>query len=111
MKIANATFHVTGCYRGVYAILFALGIPVAFSQAPGFEGKKIVAIQYEPAKQPLAAVDLQRVQLLRTGAPLSRAEVSETIDRMFATARYEDIQVDVQNQGDGVAVRFVTRFA
>src|SRR5262249_30825007 len=35
-------------------------------------------------------------------------DVAETIDRLFASGRYADIQVDVENSGAGVAVRFLT---
>ncbi len=87
--------------------LGALGL----AQSASFEGKTILELRYEPSPQPLAPDDLQRVQLLRTGAPFQASEVAETIDRMFATGRYEDIQVDAESRDNGAAVRFLTRSA
>jgi outer membrane protein insertion porin family len=95
-----------------YLLLSALVLclaPLGLAQQAGFEGKTVLEIRYEPAAQPLAAPDLERVQLLRVGAPLLSSEIAETIDRMFATGRYQDIQVDAENKGEGVAVRFVTQ--
>jgi outer membrane protein insertion porin family len=76
-----------------------------------FEGKPIVAIRYDPPLQPLDPRDLARVQLLHTGSLLNRADVAETIQRMFATGRYSDIQVDAEPSGTGVSIRFLTREA
>src|SRR5258706_15949858 len=81
------------------------------AQPSGYEGKRILGISYEPAQQPLSPKDLQRVQLLRIGSPLARSDVAETIDRMFASGRYEDIQVGAENNDGGVMVRFITRGA
>src|SRR5262249_42285179 len=41
--------------------------------------------------------------------PYRSKDISETIDRMYASGRYEDIQVDAENRDNGVAVRFITR--
>ncbi len=79
------------------------------AEEAGFENKTIVRIEYQPASQPLDARDLERVQVLRTGSPLHAADVAESIERMFATGRYADIQVDAGPEGNGVVVRFVTR--
>src|SRR5260370_58182 len=73
------------------------------------EGKPIVAIQYDPADQPLSARDLKEAQTLKVGDLLHKADVSAAIDRLFATGAYDDIQVDVQPSGNGVTVRFVTK--
>src|SRR5205807_241620 len=82
---------------------------LGLGQTSPFEGKTIRELRYEPSPQPLAAPDLERVQLLRVGAPLRSSEVAETIDRLFATGRYEDIQVDAESKDDGVVVRFLTK--
>ncbi len=37
--------------------------------------------------------------------------MAESIDRMFATGRYEDIQVDAEDRGNGVAICFITKNA
>ncbi len=93
------------------ALLFCIAFP-AFPQAAAYEGRRIAAVEYEPARQPLSPADLDRVQLVRKGNVLHAADVGETIDRMFATGRYEDIQVDAEpGSASGVVIRFITRDA
>src|SRR5258706_9495704 len=81
----------------------------AYGQGQQSEGKPIVAIQYDPAEQPLSVRDLNEAQTLKIGEPLRKADVSAAIDRLFATGAYDDVQVDVQPNGDGVTLRFVTK--
>ncbi len=49
------------------------------------------------------------MQLVRPGEPLDRTQVAATLDRMFASGLYDDIQVDAEPSGNGVALRFITR--
>ncbi len=49
------------------------------------------------------------MQLVRAGEPLDPTQVAATIDRMFASGLYDDIQVDAEPSGNGVALRFLTR--
>lgn len=100
--------NITACSLVIYAA--AAAWPAA-AQESSFEGKRIVAIRYQPAQQPLDAHDLDRVQILHAGSPLRAEDVASTIERMFATGRYEDIQVDAEPSGAGVLVRFITRDA
>ncbi len=80
------------------------------AQTPQFEGKQITDIQFEPAPAPLAPQDLDRLQRLKKGSPLHMSDVSTAIDGLFATGRFEDIQVDAEASGpDGVIIRFLTR--
>jgi len=79
----------------------------AAGQAPIFEGKPVVAIQYTPA-QPLDPQDLQHAQILRLGDPFKAEDVARAIDRLFATGRFEDIVVEAEPSGEGVLVRFRT---
>ena len=72
------------------------------AQIGDFEGKSIREIVYDPAQQPLTAEDLAALQRLRAGTPYSSKDVGETIDRMFATGAYADIQVDVEQQPGGL---------
>ncbi|HTS77601.1 MAG TPA: BamA/TamA family outer membrane protein [Bryobacteraceae bacterium] len=92
------------------AVAGAFELP-ARAQTGSFEGKTIVRISYDPAHQPLDPRDLARVQLLHTGSALRSEDVAATLDRMFATGRYEDIQVDAEAAGAGVVLRFITRNA
>ena len=45
---------------------------------------------------------------LKIGQPLRSDTVRDTIDRLFRTGRYIDIQVDAEPYQDGVLIRFVT---
>ncbi len=82
----------------------------ATAQTSEFDGKKIVDIQFDPAPVPLAGPDLDRVMPLHKGTPFQLNDASRSIDGLYATGRFEDIQVDVQPSGaDGVVVRFLTR--
>ncbi|MEO8126948.1 MAG: outer membrane protein assembly factor BamA [Bryobacteraceae bacterium] len=81
--------------------------PLAAS--PGdFEGKRIVAIAFEPAAQPLLPVELQKKVVLTVGQPLRMEDVRLAISQLYATGRYQDITVDAEMSGEGVALKFIT---
>src|SRR6185437_9882486 len=90
--------------------LYALFIAVlGISYAQDFSGKTVTAIEYEPANQPIYSKDLQNMQLVHVGEPLDPNQVAGTIDRLFASGLYQDIQVDAQPNASGVAIRYITR--
>src|SRR5258708_4198881 len=89
-------------------VWITLGAPV-WSETQQFEGKRIVEIQFSPAEQPVATPDLDQAITLKTNTPLRLADVRESIEKLYATGRYEDIQVDAEPRGDGVVVGFITR--
>ena len=93
----------------VLLMLAAARGPVLLAQSAGFEGKRVVDIQFQPAVQPLDAGDLSAILPLKKGQPLGMADVRASIERLFATGRYADIQVDAEPDGDGVAIRFITK--
>ena len=78
-------------------------------QAQGFTGKTVAAVEYEPAVQPIDGRDLARMQLVQIGQPLNPRQVAATLDRLFSTGLYDDLQVDAQPSGDGVTIRFLTK--
>jgi outer membrane protein insertion porin family len=93
-------------------LLFWITCPAALrSEAQSYEGKRIADIQFSPPEkdQPLASFDLRHAITLKKGTPLRMADVRDTIEKLFATGRYEDIQVDAKLSGDAVTVRFITR--
>jgi outer membrane protein insertion porin family len=87
------------------------GLSAAVSRAGDLDGKPVLSVVYEPARQPLAPEDLTRLQRLSPGSPYAAKDVAETIDRLFATGAYSDIQVDVDQQPAGLKVRFLTKSA
>ncbi|MGA8025933.1 MAG: POTRA domain-containing protein [Bryobacteraceae bacterium] len=77
--------------------------------AEDFSGKTITSIQYDPAKQVLDPRDLEAMQVVEVGQPLVTNQLAATIDRLFASGLYDDIQVEAEPSGGGVALRFVTQ--
>jgi outer membrane protein assembly complex protein YaeT len=89
--------------------LTILGV-LANAQGSQFEGKPIVDIQFSDI-QPLDRADLAKTQPLEIGQPFRLADVAHAIDGLFATGRFEDIAVEGEASGNGVAIRFVTKNA
>jgi outer membrane protein assembly complex protein YaeT len=83
------------------------------AQVRKYEGMQVLTIQFDPKEQPLDPSELHDILPLQLGQPLRLADVRTSIERLFATGRYADIQVDAQpyNDGtkDGVIVRFLTK--
>lgn len=80
------------------------------AQTYQFEGRRIVAIEYVPAPVPLTAKDLARFQVLKPGAVLQMSDVGATIDGLYSTGRFEDIQVEADPDGaNGVIIHIVTK--
>ena len=52
--------------------------------AQDYEGRRVVEVQYQPADV-LDPADLKRVTTVKAGSPLRPEDVSEGIDRLFAT--------------------------
>jgi outer membrane protein insertion porin family len=74
-----------------------------------YEGRRIVDIRFNPPEQPVASEDLEQALTLKKGMPLQMAEIRESMQRLFATGRYEDITVDAEPAAGGVIIRFITR--
>jgi outer membrane protein assembly complex protein YaeT len=94
-------------------LLPAIFLPTLFGQAQKYEGKEILTIQFEPKEQPLEASELHDILPLKPGEPLRMADVRASIERLFATGRYADIEVDTEPYTEGakagVIVRFLTK--
>lgn len=98
----------TSCIgQAVFALSVAMLSPNLSGQSQYF-GRRVVKIEYSPAKQPIDPIDLKNSQLVKTGAPLRSEDVAGTIDRLYASGYYQNIQVDAETAPDGVIVRFIT---
>jgi len=79
-----------------------------------FEGHPVAHIAFEPSDQPLEKSDLDRLIPFRVGQPFHGAETRDAIEKLYATGRYEDIQVDLEPAASvapdlhSVDVRFIT---
>ena len=74
-----------------------------------FEGLPVVAIAFDPASQPLELADITALLPLQQNQPYQAAVIRASIERLYATGRYKDIQVDASAVPGGVAVRFLTK--
>jgi outer membrane protein insertion porin family len=75
-----------------------------------YEGRTISSISFDPPAQPVDSTELSEILPLKLNTPLHLADVHRTIDRMFATGRYQDIAIDAQPSGpDGVAIVIATK--
>src|ERR1035441_5947852 len=85
-------------------LLLASAQLVLRAQGQKYEGKDVATIRFDPSRQPLEPEELSGILPLKMHTPLRAADVRASIDRLFATGRYADIQVDVKTSGDGGAL-------
>jgi outer membrane protein insertion porin family len=71
------------------------------------EGKRIVSIEFSDT-QTLDPADLAKAQPLKVNDVLGVEDVARAIDGLFATGCFEDVAVEAELSGNGVAIRFVT---
>jgi outer membrane protein assembly complex protein YaeT len=96
---------------GLFVLLLTAAATVSplAAQAAKYEGMTVTTIQFDPKEQPLEPAELHEILPLKMNRPLRMAEVRASIDKLFATGRYADIQVDAQPYNNGVAITFRTR--
>jgi outer membrane protein assembly complex protein YaeT len=78
------------------------------AQYQKYEGQPVVNIRFEPAEQPLEGAELFDMLPLKCDQPLRMSVVRASVERLFATGRYRDIQVDAEPYNGGVIVKFIT---
>lgn len=100
---------------GRCALLLSVVIPLvaaALVQAaapPDYEGKTISEISFAPREQPLSRDALGLALRIRAGDRFDSREVSAAIERLYATGRYRDIEVDAElDQKGGVVLTILT---
>jgi outer membrane protein insertion porin family len=77
------------------------------SAISAYEGKIVESI-YLPNAAERDREHLLQLVAQKTGEPLERDQVRESIRALFATGRFADIQAEVAPSGDGVALSFAT---
>ncbi|MBV9034878.1 MAG: BamA/TamA family outer membrane protein [Acidobacteriaceae bacterium] len=103
---------MTGVWSRSRVLLLAVLIWFSFSakgQTQDFTGKIVTSVEYQPAVQPIDPHDLTRMQLVQVGQPLNPRQVAATLDRLFSTGLYDDLQVDAEPSSNGVTIRFLTK--
>ncbi len=86
--------------------LLALGTTL---QGQEFAGKIITAIHYRPVEQPIDPRDLDRMLMVQAGRALETNQLASTIDRLYRSGLYDDIQIDAEPRGSGVDLTFITQ--
>jgi outer membrane protein insertion porin family len=81
----------------------------ALTGASEYEGRPIESIAFEPASQPLDDTELKQLLPIRIGEPFHTTDARETIQKLYATGRYDDIVIDASPHNIGVQVRITTR--
>lgn len=114
---AALTCRAVRLRRAVCALVLLL-IAAAFGYAPlhaqseKYEGKRIVDIRFDPDEKLLVEDDLQEtLEPLKKGSPLRLRDVRTSIERLYATGRYDNLSVDARDEGDGVVLTFQVRAA
>ena len=69
----------------------------------------LFAIAFDPARQPLDPDEISAILPVRRNEPYHTADIRDSIGRLYATGRYQDIQVDATLADGGVALRFITK--
>src|SRR2546423_13953432 len=82
---------------------------ILHADAAAYEGQSVTSIVFDPTRQPLAPAELNEILPLKMHTPFRLAEVRKTIERLFATGRYQDIAADVEPYNGGVVVKFITK--
>lgn len=93
---------------GFLAILAAIPHPVC-AQPEQYEGRLIRTIQFVPREQPMEAGEIFRLLPLKTGQPLRLDDIRTSIEKLYATGHYIDIQVDAALYNEEVVIRFLTQ--
>ncbi|HKI25761.1 MAG TPA: POTRA domain-containing protein [Candidatus Sulfotelmatobacter sp.] len=77
------------------------------SRLSGYEGKLVQTVEL-PGVEQRDREHLLQLLPQKTGAPLDRAQVGDSIRALYATGRFADIQAEVTPSGEGVVLTFAT---
>ena len=91
---------------GLWAALLLAWTPLNSSS---LDGLTVVGVEFDPRTQPLAGSRPSELVAVKPGAPLDVRLVRRSIHNLYATGRYENIEVEATRAGDGVKVTFVTK--
>ncbi len=93
----------------ILVIMLCVGAGIALGAAEDYEGKPVASIAFEPNLLPFSASELAEIVSLKKGVPLRLTDVRATIERLFATGRYDDIVVDARLENGQVAITFLIK--
>ena len=96
--------------RIVLAVLLAVGFQRL--AAEDWEGTPVIAIRHQPqtpGEIPMEPAVLGNTLAQKSGEPYSAQAIRESIERLFATGRFADVQVDARREAGGVVLTFLTK--
>lgn len=73
--------------------------------------RRVSEIRFEPRVQPLASEVLDELVVVEADAPLDPDAVQTSIQNLFATGRYDNIEAEAIPEGEGAVVLFRTQAA
>src|SRR5579871_1010533 len=99
--------------RLAYSFFVVLAIAAAQPSIPPPQGQKyegllVRNVRFVPEAQPLSASELHDLLPLKMNQTLRMADVRASIERLFASGAYTDIQVEAEPYRDGVAITIHT---
>lgn len=74
-----------------------------------FEGTPVARVEFEPEIQPVPLPELDELLLLRPAKLFRSEDASQTIERIYATGRYDDLEVHADMEDGGLVVRILTQ--
>ncbi|MBI2816369.1 MAG: BamA/TamA family outer membrane protein [Acidobacteria bacterium] len=95
----------------IFVVLAVSGLRVFGAD---FEGVPVNEIRHRPeeaVQQPLGPAELQELLPQKIHEPYSSSKISESIQRLYATGRFSDVQVDASGVPSGVILTFLTKSA
>src|SRR5436190_3184254 len=100
--------YLLGHLVSLLLLVAAQSFPL-LAQYQKYEGMTVENIRFMPPEQPLDPSELHDILPLQIKQPLKIETVRASIQRLFDTGRYSDIQVEALPYQGGVAVTFMTK--
>src|SRR5579884_2045642 len=91
-------------------VVLCFCLPLA-GAIPDLAGRKIAAIRFDPALQPLPDAELAALLPVKVGDRYSAAAVRQAIQKLYATGEYTDVAVDASEEPNGLVLKFITAAA
>lgn len=91
-----------------YLFLAALVRADDLAPPPTYEGKPLAQVRFDPATQPVASADLNRLIAFREGDALHLSDIRAAIKRLYDTGEYSNIEVDTEPGARGLTLIFRT---
>jgi outer membrane protein assembly complex protein YaeT len=96
----------------LFMTLLAAAVLAPAQESVTLEGRLIERIDFDPPDQPLPTTELVRILPFSPGSKVNSADLREAIQRLYATGRFSDIEIDGnldEHDHGGVIIRITTR--